>query len=88
MRRIVRLGLAGAVLAAAPDASAQRYIRHDEKVDYTLVVEGESPEQTASWWKPFLANHNQSGYCFELPTMPLVDRPALGGPRSRCRPRQ
>jgi quercetin dioxygenase-like cupin family protein len=78
MKATVTLGVAAAVLAAAPEASAQRYFRQDEKVEYTLVVEGESPEKTAGWWKPFLAANRLSGYCFELPTQPLVDRPALG----------
>ena len=76
MKATAVLAAAGTLLAIAP-ASAQRYIRHDEKIDYTLVVEGESPEKTAAWWKAFLATNTLSGYCFELPTMPLVERPAL-----------
>ena len=67
-----------ASLLAAPDAFAQRYVRQTDAIDYTLVVEGESPDKTAAWWKPFLAKNTIKDYCFELPTLPLADRPQIG----------
>ncbi len=66
------------VLAAAPHAEAQRFVRQTETIDYTLTVEGQSPQQTTAWWKAFLQKNTREDYCFDLPTMPVVDRPELG----------
>lgn len=66
------------VLAASGPASAQRYVRQNEPIEYTLTVESETPDAVNRWWKPFLEKAARSGYCFDLPTMPLVDRPELG----------
>lgn len=66
-----------ALLLAAP-AAAQRYVKWDAKVDYTLTVETQRAEQVNAWWHPFLEKASRAGYCFDLPTMPLLDRPEIG----------
>jgi len=66
------------VVAAAQQASAQRYVRQNETLEYTLTVENEPQEAVNRWWKPFQEKAARAGYCFDLPTMPLVERPELG----------
>ena len=78
MRKAMLASVGLALLASAQDADAQRYVRQDEKIEYTLVVEGESPEETRAWWEPFIAQNALEGYCHEMPTMPLAERPQLG----------
>jgi mannose-6-phosphate isomerase-like protein (cupin superfamily) len=65
-------------LAASPQADAQRYVRQTETIDYTLTVESDPPAKVNAWWKPFLERAARTGYCFELPSMPLLERPELG----------
>jgi mannose-6-phosphate isomerase-like protein (cupin superfamily) len=77
MRRVLFMTLI-AVLIASAIGGAQRVIRQNETIDYTLTVETNSPAAISAWWKPFLQTASRAGYCFELPTMPLVDRPQIG----------
>jgi mannose-6-phosphate isomerase-like protein (cupin superfamily) len=77
MRQIGVLVVAG-LLAETGPAAAQRYVRQSETIEYVLTVEGQPPVEVDAWWKPFLEKAARTGYCFELPTMPLVDRPELG----------
>lgn len=67
-----------AVLIAAAHAGAQRLIRQTDTIDYTLTVENDSPATVNAWWRPYLQQASRSGYCFELPTLPLLDRPQVG----------
>lgn len=74
-----KLAMLAAVLLLAPGlAHAQRFVRQADKVDYTLVVDGQASDQTDAWWKAFQAKATREDYCFDLPTLPLVDRPELG----------
>jgi mannose-6-phosphate isomerase-like protein (cupin superfamily) len=67
------------VLLALPVAlEGQRFVKQTERLDYTLTVESDSPATVNAWWKPFQEKAAREGYCFDLPNMPLVDRPELG----------
>jgi mannose-6-phosphate isomerase-like protein (cupin superfamily) len=77
MRRLLVTTLAAVMLATA-FAGAQRYVKHDGPIEYTLAVEKQSAADVNAWWKPFLEKNSQSGYCFDLNTLPLADRPQLG----------
>src|SRR5438128_9813786 len=71
-----------AVLAACSMATllvdAQRYVKFDGKTDYVLTVEKQSAAQINAWWQPFIKENSVEGYCFDLNTLPLSDRPQLG----------
>lgn len=87
MKRIVLLSLAIA-LAWAAAAAAQQYARQNETFDYTLEVydpptmqrflSRERPEVTRRWWKAFIEKASLDGYCWDMLTLPLHDRPELG----------
>src|SRR5262245_62409767 len=78
MKRTRFLGLI-LVLAALPIAgAAQRMVKQTETLDYVLTVGTDSAATVNAWWKPFLQSASREGYCFDLPNMPLVDRPQLG----------
>jgi mannose-6-phosphate isomerase-like protein (cupin superfamily) len=70
------LTLVTAVLSAT--LSAQRFVRQNERVDYALTVEGQTKADVDKWWVPFQQQAGVADYCFELPTMKLTDRPAIG----------
>src|SRR5947208_10340952 len=74
--------LSGALIAGSLAAivHAQRTVRFDgyEKMDYVLTIEKQSAPQIVSWWTPFIRQNSLSGYCFDLNTMPLAERPQLG----------
>ena len=74
----VVLAVAAALAGATTPVFAQRYIRQNEEVDYVLKVEGEAADKTAAWWKPFLAQNTMRGYCHDLPTLKLAERPPVG----------
>jgi len=75
----MRALIIGCVLLALPvGLEGQRYVKQTETLDYTLTVENESPAAVNAWWKPFQEKASREGYCFDLPNMPLVDRPQLG----------
>src|SRR5262245_53919364 len=66
------------VLAMPVGLAGQRFVRQTEKIDYVLTVENDSPATVDAWWKPFQEKASREGYCFDLPNMPLLDRPQLG----------
>ena len=77
MKKLTLMALA-ATLAAGALVHAQRFVKQTEAIDYTLNVEGQSPAQTKAWWTAFQQKASREDYCFELPTLPVVDRPDLG----------
>lgn len=56
-------------------------IPQDQSVDYyidnvyKLRVEGKDQAEVDKAWKAYLKNNVSSGYCFDLYTLPVVDRP-------------
>jgi mannose-6-phosphate isomerase-like protein (cupin superfamily) len=70
------LMMAGSIAAVL--AHAQRIVPFDAKMDYALTVNGQSTSQLNAWWQPFQETNSVSGYCFDLNTLPLADRPQLG----------
>ncbi len=76
MRRLLLLVMLALTLPHT--AAAQRYVRQTEAPDYVLTVEGESQAAVNAWWQPFLKTALRDDYCFDLPSMALVDRPQLG----------
>ncbi len=80
MNTMTRIAWALVVAAALASASvaAQRYVRFDGKIDYTLTVEDQRPDVVNQWWAPFLEKATRTGYCFDLLTLPLLDRPQIG----------
>ena len=70
--------LALALLTMPVALAGQRFVKQTERIDYTLTVDNDSPATVEAWWKPFLEKASRDGYCFDLPKLPLVDRPELG----------
>jgi mannose-6-phosphate isomerase-like protein (cupin superfamily) len=71
-------GVLAACLAAAGIAHAQRLAKFNSTVDYALTVEKQTTVQVAEWWQPFVKANTEEGYCWDLNTIPLVDRPEIG----------
>src|SRR2546423_5917268 len=80
VRPMTRLWIAAlvAVSLAALNVEAQRRVKFDGKVDYTLTVEKRAASDIASWWQPFIEQNSLEGYCWDLNKLPLADRPQLG----------
>ncbi len=57
---------------------AQRYTKFDGTLEYVLTVDKHTTAEVNAWWRPFLAQHSLDGYCFDLNTLPLDDRPQIG----------
>ena len=70
---IVALGLAAL-------AHAQKAVKFNgyDRMDYVLTVEKQTASQIGAWWTPFIRQNSLEGYCFDLNTLPLADRPELG----------
>ena len=66
-----------AVSLAALNVEAQRRVKFDGKVDYTLTIEKRAASDIASWWQPFIEQNSLEGYCWDLNKLPLADRPQL-----------
>ena len=58
--------------------SAQKRVAFDGKMDYPLTAEKQPSSAVAAWWPPFVQQNTLEGYCWNLNTLPLVDRPQLG----------
>ena len=69
-------GLAAVVATVA--VGAQRRIPFDGKAEYALTVEKQPPSAVAAWWPAFVDQNTLEGYCWNLNTLPLADRPQLG----------
>src|SRR2546426_7765300 len=67
-----------AASAATLAVSAQKRTPFDAKIDYQLTVSKESPAAIATWWPAFIQQNTLEGYCWNLNTLPLADRPQLG----------
>jgi len=67
-----------AVIAATAGAAAQKRIAFDGKTEYQLTVEKRPSPAIASWWPAFVEQNSLEGYCWNLNTLPLADRPQLG----------
>lgn len=78
MKATRMMGLVLALLSLPVMASAQRLVRQTETIDYVLTVENDSKSAVDGWWKPWISANTIDGYCFDLPTQKLVDRPQLG----------
>src|SRR5712692_3462781 len=63
--------------AAALTVDAQRRVKFDGKNEYTLTVEKQTAEQISAWWVPFQQQNSLEGYCWNLNTLALADRPQL-----------
>jgi mannose-6-phosphate isomerase-like protein (cupin superfamily) len=77
MKRLM-LGVLIGCVAATVMVRAQRRVKFDGKSDYTLTVEKQSAAQIEAWWPPFIGQNTLEGYCWDLNTLPLADRPPLG----------
>src|SRR5262245_17245890 len=77
MKRIL---LAAIIAASATTlaASAQKRTPFDGRIDYQLTVSKESPASIGAWWPAFIEQNTLEGYCWNLNTLPLADRPQLG----------
>ena len=80
MKRMM-CGVLMASAMATLSVHAQKTVKFDGKMDYVLTVEKQPATQINAWWQPFLAQHSLEGYCFDLNTLPLADRP----PQTKCR---
>ena len=78
MKRIRVAAVALALVTVPVVTDGQRLVRQTEAIDYVLTVENDSPATVNAWWKGFLGTAAREGYCFDLPKMPLVDRPQIG----------
>ena len=58
--------------------SAQKRIAFNGKLDYPLTVEKQPASVVAAWWSEFIQQDTLEGYCWNLNTLPLADRPQLG----------
>jgi mannose-6-phosphate isomerase-like protein (cupin superfamily) len=58
--------------------SAQKRVSFDGKGDYVLTVEKQGAADVNAWWPTFVAQNTLEGYCWNLNTLPLADRPQLG----------
>ena len=67
-----------AVLLAAFGASAQKRVAFNGRMEYQLTVEKQPASAVAEWWPSFVQQHSLEGYCWNLNTLPLADRPQLG----------
>jgi mannose-6-phosphate isomerase-like protein (cupin superfamily) len=67
-----------ACLLATLMVHAQKTVKFNSTVDYTLTVEKQKDAEIASWWQPFVKDNTVEGYCWDLNTLPLVNRPQLG----------
>ncbi len=67
-----------ALLVPPSTVDGQRFVKQTEPIDYVLTVDKDSAATVNAWWKPFLEKAARTGYCFDLPTLPVVDRPQLG----------
>jgi len=76
MKRLM-LGVLMACSVAALTVDAQRRVKFDGKNEYTLTVEKQTGEQISAWWIPFQQQNSLEGYCWNLNTLPLADRPQL-----------
>jgi mannose-6-phosphate isomerase-like protein (cupin superfamily) len=77
MKRILCAACLAAV-AATGSVAAQRRIAFNGKIDYMLTVEKQSASDVAGWWSAFVDQNTLEGYCWNLTTLPLADRPQLG----------
>ena len=81
VRQIAKKIVLGAFLAssiASLAVSAQKRVNFDGKFDYALTVEKQSASAIAAWWPAFVEQNTLEGYCWNLNTLPLADRPQLG----------
>ena len=70
--------LAIAASTATLVVAAQKRVAFDGKMDYLLTVEKQPSSAVAAWWPPFVQQNTLEGYCWNLNTLPLGDRPQLG----------
>src|SRR5438034_1042714 len=77
MRKILLAAFVAASTASLV-VSAQKRVAFDGKMDYLLTVEKQPSSAVAAWWPPFVQQHTLEGYCWNLNTLPLADRPQLG----------
>src|SRR5262252_5352413 len=77
MKRLAIALLIGCSIAM-PTVQAQRRVKFDGKVDYSLTVEKQSAAQVTAWWQPFIDENTLEGYCWDLNKLPLADRPQVG----------
>src|SRR5256885_14348185 len=66
-----------AASSAALVVSAQQRVAFDGAVAYQLTVDKQSPTDVAQWWPSFVKQNTLTGYCWNLNTLPLADRPQL-----------
>jgi mannose-6-phosphate isomerase-like protein (cupin superfamily) len=67
-----------AAVVATVAVAAQRRIPFDGKTEYALTVEKQAPSAVGAWWPAFVDQNTLEGYCWNLNTLPLADRPQLG----------
>jgi mannose-6-phosphate isomerase-like protein (cupin superfamily) len=67
-----------AAVVATVAVSAQRRIPFDAKTEYALTVNKQPASAVAEWWPAFIQQNTLEGYCWNLNTLPLADRPQLG----------
>jgi mannose-6-phosphate isomerase-like protein (cupin superfamily) len=77
MKRLL-CGVLLAVAVATYTVDAQRRVKFDARTDYVMTIEKQTPEQVNSWWVPFVQQNSLEGYCWNLNTLPLAERPQIG----------
>ena len=77
MKRIVLAAII-VVSASTLAVSGQKRTPFDRKIEYQLTVSKQSPASIAAWWPAFIQQNTLEGYCWNLNTLPLADRPELG----------
>ena len=76
--RTLLLATLVAVSAATLVVSAQKRVPFDGKTEYPLAIAKESAPAVAAWWPSFVEQNTLEGYCWNLNTLALADRPQLG----------
>src|SRR4051794_17517601 len=77
MRKILLAALVAASTATLV-VTAQKRVPFDARTDYLLTVEKQPASAVAAWWPSFVQQNTLEGYCWNLNTLPLADRPQLG----------
>ena len=58
--------------------STQKRVAFDGTLEYQLTVGKPPTSAVTAWWPSFVQQNTLEGYCWNLNTLPLVDRPQLG----------
>jgi mannose-6-phosphate isomerase-like protein (cupin superfamily) len=77
-RKLLTVAAVTAAIVLPASLTAQRLVKWNGDIDHTLTVENQSKADVDKWWPAFQKANTKEGYCFELPTLAVADRPQLG----------